>query len=147
MEEKKDKVREENNKGVLVSSGGSSVRTPAGLSWLGFCGRYSKEVLHRCKNNSYTLNMNDLSFGRRRKNELRAPFFISLPPCILARKHILKLGTPVGLSVMAIVGEGICGNQFLPLVSKYHHNIWMRSPLLGGTTNVPACNRLGTCFI
>lgn len=135
-EHKKDKVREENNKGVLVSSGGSSLRTPAGLVWLRLCGHYSKEVSHTCKNNSYSLNVNELSFGRRRENELPAPFFISLPPCTLARKHILKLGRPVGLSVLTIVGEHICGNQLLSLGSTYHHNIWMRSPLLGGTTNV-----------
>lgn len=89
---KRDKVRKENNKGVLVSSGGSSFRTPAGLLWFRFCGRYSKEVLCTCKNNSYTLNVNDLSFGSRRKNELQAPFFHFFTTLYTGKKAHFKIG-------------------------------------------------------
>lgn len=109
--EKKDKVREGNNERVLVSSGGSSFRTPAGLSWLSSLWTLQRRrVLHTCKANSYALTGNDFSFGNRRKTELQTPVFISLPPSILARKHILKSGRPAGLWWL-LLGKAFVGTD------------------------------------
>lgn len=95
---KKDKVREGNNGRVLVSSGGSSFRSPAGLSWLiSLWTLQQRRALRTHKDNSYTLTGNDFSFGNREKPNSKHPFSISLPPSILARKHILKSARPAGL--------------------------------------------------
>lgn len=84
---KEDKVREENNERVLVSSGGASFRAPpaALLQLWGFLWTLQQSrVLNASKINSYTLNMSELilAIGEKPNSEhpLHSPTALSTWP-------------------------------------------------------------------